>query len=133
MRGSPAQTNADRAHPGERIRYWRSARGLSQMALALDVSVSPRHMSFIETGRSRPSRELVVRLARRLAIPAREENALLESAGYARRHRESTWDSVDIQPAKEWQKLVTLYRELAAGHAPEKCAELAPRNTAADS
>ena len=75
--------------PGALIRHWRTMRGLSQMALALDIGVSARHMSFVETGRSKPSRDLVERLAARLEIPSREENALLERAGYARRHTES--------------------------------------------
>lgn len=85
---------------GDLIRYWRSARGLSQMALALDVDVSARHMSFVETGRSNPSRELVVRIADSLGIPSREENALLEAAGYARRHRRSSLDGPDMDQVR---------------------------------
>ena len=92
--------DADTASAGDLIRYWRSARGLSQMALALDVDVSARHMSFVETGRSNPSRELVVRIAERLDIPAREENALLEAAGYARRHRRSSLDAPDMDQVR---------------------------------
>lgn len=87
--------------PGDLIRYWRSARGLSQMTLALDVGVSARHMSFVETGRSNPGRDLVIRLADRLDIPAREENALLEAAGYARRHRRSRLDAPDLERVRE--------------------------------
>ncbi len=86
---------------GDLIRGWRAARGLSQMALALDVDVSPRHMSFVETGRSRPSRDLVLRIAERLAIPAREENALLEAAGHARRYRESRLDDTDLRQVRD--------------------------------
>ncbi len=82
---------------GQLIRYWRHARGLSQMALALDVSVSTRHMSFVETGRSRPSRPVLLRIAQRLGIPSREENALLEAAGHARRHRESDLSDPDLE------------------------------------
>ena len=74
---------------GDLIRYWRTSRGLSQMRLAHDVGISPRHMSFVETGRSRPSQPVLVRIAERLQVPGREENVMLESAGYARRHRES--------------------------------------------
>ena len=74
---------------GDLIRYWRKSRGLSQMGLALDVGISARHMSFVETGRSRPSRGLVLRIAERLRIPAREENLLLETAGHARQHLHS--------------------------------------------
>ena len=83
------------------IRHWRMARGLSQMALALAVGVSPRHMSFVETGRSRPSRDLVVRLAALLQIPSREENSLLERSGYARRHRESELSDPDLAQVRK--------------------------------
>ena len=82
---------------GRLIRYWRQARGLSQMALALDVSVSPRHMSFVETGRSRASRPVLLRIAERLEIPGREENAILEAAGHARRHRERDLSDPDLE------------------------------------
>jgi transcriptional regulator with XRE-family HTH domain len=66
------------------------------MALALDVGVSPRHMSFVETGRSKPSRDLVMRLASALQMPGREENTLLEGAGYARRHVASDFTDPDL-------------------------------------
>lgn len=89
------------SRPGDLIRYWREARGLSQMAVAFDVDVSARHMSFVETGRSNPSRELVLRIADRLAIPSREENVLLEAAGYARRHRESSLEDADLRQVNE--------------------------------
>ena len=82
---------------GGLVRYWRQARGLSQMALALDVGVSTRHMSFVETGRSRPSRSVLLRIAERLEIPGREENALLEAAGHARRHRERDLSDPDLE------------------------------------
>ena len=90
-----ASAPADSA-PGTRIRFWRNLRGVSQMTLALDVHVSPRHMSFVETGRSRPSRALLLRIADRLLIPHREQNVLLEAAGYARRFRESGLDDTAL-------------------------------------
>ncbi len=74
---------------GELLRYWRAARRLSQFALALDVDVSSRHLSYVETGRSQPSRDMVLRLAEALQIPLRERNALLVAAGYAPRFFES--------------------------------------------
>lgn len=82
---------------GRLVRYWRQARGLSQMALALDVGVSARHLSFVETGRSRPSRSVLLRIAQRLEIPSREQNALLESAGHARQHRETDLADPDLE------------------------------------
>jgi transcriptional regulator with XRE-family HTH domain len=68
---------------GEILRYWRGRRQMSQMDLALTVAVSTRHLSFVETGRSRPSRDLVLRLGAALELPLRQRNALLASAGYA--------------------------------------------------
>lgn len=75
----------DMARPsfGEQLRGWRQLRRMSQLDLALEADVSTRHLSFIETGRSRPSREIVLRLADRLAIPLRGRNALLLAAGIA--------------------------------------------------
>ena len=63
------------------------------MDLAFDVGVSPRHLSFVETGRSRPSPELVLALADRLDVPLRESNALLLAAGYAPRYPETSLDA----------------------------------------
>jgi transcriptional regulator with XRE-family HTH domain len=68
---------------GNLLRGWRERRRLSQLALACDAEISTRHLSFVETGRSLPSREMILRLAERLDIPLRERNALLISAGYA--------------------------------------------------
>jgi transcriptional regulator with XRE-family HTH domain len=68
---------------GERLRDWRQKRRLSQLDLALDAEISTRHLSFLETGRAAPSRDMVLRLAERLDVPLRERNALLLAAGYA--------------------------------------------------
>jgi len=68
---------------GEQLRAWRGRRRLSQLDLALDAEISARHLSFLETGRSRPSRAMLLRLAERLAIPARDRNMLLVAAGFA--------------------------------------------------
>ncbi len=68
---------------GDHLRAWRRRRRLSQLELALDAEVSPRHLSFIESGRSSPSREMVLHLAETLDVPKRERNAMLLAAGYA--------------------------------------------------
>lgn len=68
---------------GQLLREWRRRRRFSQLDLACDAGVSARHLSFIETGRSLPSREMLIRLAERLEVPLRERNALMISAGYA--------------------------------------------------
>jgi len=74
---------------GGLIARWRKARRLSQLALALDCDVSAKHLSFLETGRSRPSRDMVLRLCRALAVPPRERNAFLLAAGFAPAYRET--------------------------------------------
>ncbi len=68
---------------GELLRHWRGVRRLSQLGLALEAQTTARHVSFIETGRSQPSRAMVLRLARVLDVPIRERNQLLLAAGYA--------------------------------------------------
>ena len=68
---------------GALLREWRQRRHLSQLALALAADVSQRHLSFVESGRARPSREMVLRLGEHLAVPLRERNRLLLAAGYA--------------------------------------------------
>ncbi len=68
---------------GQHLRHWRGRSGLSQLLLATQAGTTPRHLSFLETGRSRPGRELVLRLAAALDVPIRERNALLSAAGLA--------------------------------------------------
>ena len=70
------------------LRYWRGARGMSQLDLAGAADVSPKHISFLETGRAKPSREMVLRLATTLGVPLRDQNALLIAAGFAEAFRE---------------------------------------------
>ena len=73
---------------GEHLRHWRQHRRLSQLALAQEADISSRHLSFVETGRALPSREMVLRLSERLDVPLRERNALLVAAGFAPMYRE---------------------------------------------
>src|SRR5512132_1846127 len=72
-----------------RLRWWRERRGLSQLALATTAEVSQRHLSFLEVGRTAPSREMVLRLGAALDLPLRQQNALLLAAGFAPAWRES--------------------------------------------
>jgi transcriptional regulator with XRE-family HTH domain len=71
------------AHIGDHLREWRQRRHLSQLDLAGDAEISARHLSFVETGRATPSRDMVLKLAERLNVPLRERNVLLVSAGFA--------------------------------------------------
>jgi transcriptional regulator with XRE-family HTH domain len=91
-----AHAGSSRAPIGELIRTWRRRRSLSQLELALEADVSSRHVSFLETGRARPSREMVLRLAEHLEIPLRERNRLLLAAGYAPLYAERSLDEPEM-------------------------------------
>lgn len=86
---------------GPLLRAWREQRRVSQLELALRADSSARHISFIETGRSRPSEEMVLRLAEHLEIPVRERNALLLAAGYAPRYPETPLDDPALGSLRE--------------------------------
>ena len=86
---------------GALLREWRQRRNLSQLELALHSAVSARHLSFIETGRARPSREMVLHLAERLDIPLRQRNRLLLAAGFAPVFRERSVDEQEMAPIRE--------------------------------
>ena len=68
---------------GELLRYWRRERGKSQLDLSMDTGISQRHLSFVESGRSSPSRDLLTVVSEALNIPLRERNALLLASGFA--------------------------------------------------
>ena len=97
---------------GEHLREWRLRRGLSQLDLALEAEISARHLSFVETGRSQPSREMVLHLAERLTIPLRERNVLLVAAGFAPVFPERRLEDPALEPARRAVELVL------AGHEP---------------
>jgi transcriptional regulator with XRE-family HTH domain len=86
---------------GKLIREWRTRRHLSQMALASDAAVSTRYLSFIETGRARPSREMVLHLAEELQVPLRERNGLLMAAGYAPFFPQHSLEDEEMAPVRE--------------------------------
>jgi len=97
---------------GNLLRKWRERRRLSQLDLACEAEISTRHLSFLETGRSLPSREMVLRLAEYLDVPLRERNALLVAAGYAPAFPERPLDDPALQSARKAVDLVL------AGHEP---------------
>ncbi|WP_082943023.1 helix-turn-helix domain-containing protein [Mycobacterium sp. 852002-40037_SCH5390672] len=86
---------------GELLREWRARRRVSQLDLSLSVGVSARHLSFIETGRSRPSPEMVLTLADGLDMPLRERNALLLAAGFAPRYQSRPLEDAALSPARD--------------------------------
>jgi transcriptional regulator with XRE-family HTH domain len=83
------------------LRDWRQRRRLSQMELALEAGVSTRHLSFVETGRSRPSAEMVLHLAERLDVPLRERNELLLAAGFAPRYAARSFDDPALHEIRD--------------------------------
>jgi transcriptional regulator with XRE-family HTH domain len=85
---------------GALLREWRQRRRLSQLALALDADISQRHLSFVESGRAQPSREMVLRLADHLAVPLRERNRLLLAAGFAPLYPERSLDDPALSAAR---------------------------------
>jgi transcriptional regulator with XRE-family HTH domain len=101
-----------RAPFGRLLRHWRHQRGCSQLALALQSEVSARHLSWLETGRSQPSRAMVLRLAERLDVPLRERNAWLAAAGFAPLYAERRFDDAALAPARE------LLQRLLDAHEP---------------
>jgi transcriptional regulator with XRE-family HTH domain len=96
-----ATTTVSPSSVGQMLREWRMRRRLSQLELATSAGVSARHLSFVETGRARPSREMVLHLADHLDVPLRERNPLLMAAGYAPTFTASDLDAPEMQPVRE--------------------------------
>ncbi|WP_327364487.1 helix-turn-helix domain-containing protein [Streptomyces sp. NBC_01296] len=100
---------------GALLRTWRERRGISQLELAGRADSSSRHISFIETGRSRPSEGMLLRLADRLDVPVRERNALLLAAGYAPRYAQTPLDDPSMEALREGlERLLTGYEPYPA-------------------
>ncbi|MFE7901591.1 helix-turn-helix domain-containing protein [Streptomyces sp. NPDC057424] len=100
---------------GPLLRAWREQRRVSQLELALRAGSSARHISFVETGRSRPSEEMVLRLAEHLDVPVRERNALLLAAGYAPRYPETPLDDPALGALREGiERLISGYEPYPA-------------------
>jgi transcriptional regulator with XRE-family HTH domain len=97
---------------GELLRYWRKTRSKSQLDLSLDSGLSQRHLSFIENGRSTPSRKTLLDIARALDIPLRDRNTLFLSTGYAPAYSEDTWN------APEMRSITKALERVLAQHEP---------------
>jgi transcriptional regulator with XRE-family HTH domain len=96
---------------GALLRRWRTTRHLSQLELSQEAEISTRHVSFIETGRSRPSREMVLLLASVLDVPLRERNALLQAAGFAPAYRETGLDDPAMAGMRDAVRLILKQHE----------------------
>ena len=88
---------ADRPQAGALLRQWRELRGKSQLELSLDAGVSQRHISFIEIGRSVPSRQMLIDIATALDMPLRDRNTLLLAGGYAPIYPDGAWDGPEMR------------------------------------
>src|SRR3954449_1052810 len=97
---------------GQLLRDWRTTRGMSQLELSVQAGVSARHLSFLETGRSRPTREMILRLAEELAVPLGSRNELLLAGGFAPAYAESALDGPALAT------VLASLRDVLAGHAP---------------
>jgi transcriptional regulator with XRE-family HTH domain len=97
---------------GELLRQWRQRRGLSQLEFAVQAGVSTRHVSFVETGRTTPSRAMVLRLAEQLSVPLRERNRLLVAAGYAPVYQQRPLGAPEMTAAHQ------AIRQILDGHDP---------------
>src|SRR5689334_691950 len=109
MNAHAATARAERPQPvhiGDHLREWRQRRHLSQLDLAGDAEISSRHLSFVETGRAVPSREMVLKLAERLEVPLWERNVLLVAAGYAPAFPQRSLDDPILKSARQAIDLV---------------------------
>jgi len=97
---------------GQLLREWRERRRLSQLELSIQAEISTRHLSFVETGRSRPTPEMIVKLTEHLEVPLRERNQLLLAGGYAPRYPEHRLDAPELAQVRAALRLVL------AGHEP---------------
>ncbi|MEV4756535.1 helix-turn-helix transcriptional regulator [Micromonospora sp. NPDC049559] len=112
MSSAPPLGTELRRPVGQLLRAWRERRRLSQLDLAIAADISARHLSFVETGRARPSREMVLRLAERLDVPLRERNDLLLAAGYAPVYARTALNSPRLAPIR------AAVRRVLAAHEP---------------
>ncbi|HKU17448.1 MAG TPA: helix-turn-helix transcriptional regulator [Steroidobacteraceae bacterium] len=106
-----AAAAATPTHVGTLLREWRTARRLSQLDLALDANVSPRHLSCVETGKSQPSRDMIARLADALEMPLRERNAILVAGGFAPQYRETELTTPEMAPVRRAIEFILQHQE----------------------
>jgi transcriptional regulator with XRE-family HTH domain len=104
--------DAARRPVGELLREWREHRRLSQLDLAIQADISARHLSFVETGRSRPTAAMILRLTDQLAVPLRERNVLLLAGGYAPAYPQHSLDAPELDNVR------AALRQVLAGHEP---------------
>jgi transcriptional regulator with XRE-family HTH domain len=122
----------DTQHPpvGHLIREWRGRRRMSQLDLALEAEISQRHLSFIESGRAAPSRDMVLRLAEQLDMPLRQQNRMLLAAGFAPTYPERPVDDIAFRPVMDAIELVLKAHEPNPALAVDGCWNMIGHNAA---
>ncbi len=118
---------------GDLLREWRQRRRMSQLHFAVEAEISSKHLSFLETGRSQPSREMVLHLAELLDVPLRERNSLLIAAGFAPMFKEHALNDPALQPAREAVELVLKGHQPYPAIAVDRHWQLVAANDAANS
>lgn len=117
---------------GDLLREWRGRRRLSQLDLAYDTEISPKHLSFLETGRAQPSREMLLRLAEQLEIPLRARNVLLTSAGFAPVFPERPLNDKSLESARKIVEVILSRHEPNPSLAVDRHWNLITANQAAN-
>ncbi|MEO0997263.1 MAG: helix-turn-helix domain-containing protein, partial [Pseudomonadota bacterium] len=125
-------SNATSGGFGRQLKTWRRQRKRSQLELALDASVSQRHLSWLETGRRQPSREMVLKLAEALDVPLRDRNDLLTSAGFAPYFQESALDEETMSPIYDALRTMLTHHEPLPSFVVNRDWDLLMTNSAAD-
>jgi transcriptional regulator with XRE-family HTH domain len=116
----------------QECRKWRQFRKLSQLDLALEANISQRHLSYLETGRSRPSRDMVIQLCHAMDIPLRERNGLLQAAGYSALYKESGLDEPTMEPVMKAVKRVLDHHNPLPAIVVDRFWDVQMTNTSAD-
>jgi transcriptional regulator with XRE-family HTH domain len=111
MKDSAAAARTPAGNIGGLLRRWRDVRRFSQLDLALEAEISTRHLSYVETGRAQPSREMVIRLSEALQVPLRERNALLLAAGFAPFYGHNRLDMREMEEARRAVELILEQQE----------------------
>lgn len=116
---------------GPLLKHWRTARRLSQLALAAEAAVSTRHLCFLETGRAQPSRAMILRLAEVLDVPLRERNTLLLSAGFSPEYPESSLDAPALAAVRDALETILAQQEPYPALVMDRAWDIRHANTAA--
>lgn len=115
---------------GSLLREWRERRRLSQLELALEAGISSRHLSFVETGRSHPGRDMLLRVLEQLKVPFREQNRLLLAAGHAPAYPERSIEDPELAPVREALELILSGHEPYPGVAVDRVWNMVAANSA---